>query len=368
VRRILAQARKDLTQLRRDRLALVLALVLPLGLIALLGTAISLSVTDIAIVVQDLDQTPLSRRYVDAFRGSLTFRVVTLPPAAAPETALAAGRARAALIVPQHFARTVLRGGTAEVQLLVDATDTNTALLARGGAGQVTRAFAARLGPAAPSPPVSAAVRLWFNPGREPRKFYGPGMFVLALSIFPPLLAALSLAREGEQQTLLQVYVSSISAREFLLGKIVAGMILGLAEWLLALGLMFTLFGLRLAGDPTPLVVASLLFLFCVVSFGSLVGAAVPNQAAAMQVVALGGFLLGFLLSGLIFPIENIPAGLRWVSALVQARYFIVVVRDAFLQGGGWVAVWPDVLAIGVIGLVFYALAWLTMRRMQVTA
>jgi ABC-2 type transport system permease protein len=368
VRRILAQARKDLTQIRRDRLALVLALLLPMGLISLLGTAISLSVTDMPIVVQDLDQTPLSRRYVDAFRSSLTFRVVPLPPAASPETALASGRARAALIIPPHFARAVLRGTPAEVQLLVDATDTNTALLARGGAGQVTRAFAEQLGAAAPSPAVQAAIRLWFNPGREPRKFYGPGMFVLALSIFPPLLAALSLAREGEQHTLLQVYVSSISAREFLLGKILAGMALGLAEWLLALGLLFTLFGLRFAGDPTPLVVGSLLFLFCVVSFGSLVGAAIPNQAAAMQVVALGGFLLGFLLSGLIFPIENIPAGLRWISALVQARYFIVVVRDAFLQGGGWPAVWPAVLAIGGIGLVFYTLAWWTMRRMQVRA
>ena len=368
MRRILAQARKDLTQIRRDRLALVLALLLPMGLISLLGTAISLSVTDMPIVVQDLDQTPLSRRYVDAFRSSLTFRVVPLPPAASPETALASGRARAALIIPPHFARAVLRGTPAEVQLLVDATDTNTALLARGGAGQVTRAFAEQLGAAAPSPAVQAAIRLWFNPGREPRKFYGPGMFVLALSIFPPLLAALSLAREGEQHTLLQVYVSSISAREFLLGKILAGMALGLAEWLLALGLLFTLFGLRFAGDPTPLVVGSLLFLFCVVSFGSLVGAAIPNQAAAMQVVALGGFLLGFLLSGLIFPIENIPAGLRWISALVQARYFIVVVRDAFLQGGGWPAVWPAVLAIGGIGLVFYTLAWWTMRRMQVRA
>jgi len=131
---------------------------------------------------------------------------------------------------------------------------------------------------------------------------------------------------------------------------------------------MFTLFGLRLAGDPTPLLVGSLLFLFCVVTFGSLVGAAIPNQAAAVQVVALGGFLLSFLLSGLIFPIENIPAGLRWISSLVQARYFIVVVRDAFLQGGGWPAVWWAVLAVGAIGLAFYGLAWRSLRRMQVTA
>jgi ABC-2 type transport system permease protein len=128
---------------------------------------------------------------------------------------------------------------------------------------------------------------------------------------------------------------------------------------------MFTLFGLRLPGDPTPLAAGSVLFVFCAVAFGSFVGAAIPNQAAAVQAVALGAFLLSFLLSGLIFPIENIPDGLRWVSSLVQARYYIVVVRDAFLQGGGWPAVWWAVLAIGAIGLAFYALAWWTMRRMQ---
>ncbi|HSF01603.1 MAG TPA: ABC transporter permease, partial [Solirubrobacterales bacterium] len=281
---------------------------------------------------------------------------------------LARGRARAAVIIPERFAREIRRGRPAEAQLLVDGTDGNTALLVRGGAGQVTRAFGRQVGAAGSAGSIRTATRLWFNPGREPRQFYGPGMLVLALSIFPTVLAALAMSREGEQQTILQVYVSSISAHEFLLGKILAGMAVGLAQWLLGLGLMFTLFGLRVAGDPTPLLAASALFLFCVVSFGALVGAAIPNQAAAVQAVALGGFLLSFLLSGLIFPIENIPAGLRWISNLVQARYFIVVVRDAFLQGGGWPAVWWAVLAIGGIGLAFYALAWRTMRRMQVRA
>jgi ABC-2 type transport system permease protein len=368
MRRIVAQARKDLTQLVRDRLALALALVLPVCLTALLGTSISLTVTDIALVIQDLDQTPLSRQYADAFRSSLTFRIVALPPAASPESALSAGRARGALIIPVHFAREIRRGGVAEAQVLVDATDTNTALLVRGSAGQITRAFVRQLGAPQSAPTIRTATRVWFNPGREPRKFYGPGMLVLSLSIFPTVLAALAMSREGEQRTILQVYASSISAHEFLLGKILAGAIVGLAAWLLLMGLMFTLFGLRLAGDPTPLLVASVLFVFCVVSFGTLVGAALPNQAAAVQAVGLGGFLLAFLLSGLIFPVENIPPALSWISYLVQARYFIAVVRDAFLQGGGWPAVWGSVLMIGVIGLAFYGLAWRTMRRMQVKA
>ena len=368
MRRILAQARKELTQIRRDRLALALTLILPLALTAMMGTTVSLTVTDIPIVIQDLDQTPLSREYADAFRTSLMFRVVSLPMATAPEAMLAGGRIRAAVIIPEHFAREIRRGRPVQTQVLVDATDGNTARLTRGGAGQVTDAFVRRIAPTSASPPILTATRLWFNPGRESRKFYGPGFMVLALSIFPPVLAALAMSREGEQRTILQVYVSSISAHEYLLGKILAGMVTGLIQCVLSVVLLLTLFDLRFAGDPTPLIAGSILYVFCVVAFGSLVGGAIPNQAAAVQMVSLGGFLLSFLLSGLIFPVENIPGGLRWVSAVVQARYYVVVVRDAFLQGGGWPATWWAVLAIGAIGLVFYVLAWRVMRRMQVKA
>jgi len=379
MKRILAQVPKELTQILRDRLALVLALALPVGIVALLGTTISLSVSDIPIIIQDLDQTPLSRQYADAFRSSITFRVIRWPVGESPERALTSGRARGALIIPEHFARDVLRGRNAEAQLLVDATDTNTALITKGNAAQVTGAFASGLAtrPAGVSAPeivrggvgtVKVSTRLWFNPGREPRKFYGPGMFVLGLSIFPPLLATLAMSREGEQQTILQVYVSGITAHEFLLGKIIAGVLIGIAEWILCLGVVFTLFGLGIAGDPTPFIAATLAYLFCGVAFGTLVGVAIPSQAAAMQAVQLGGFLLAFLLSGLIFPVENIPAGLRWISSVVQARYYIVVVRDAFLQGAGWAGVGWQVPPICAIGLVFYTLAWRTTRRMQVNA
>jgi drug efflux transport system permease protein len=368
MRRIVAQARKELIQLVRDRLALALALLLPVGLTALLGTSISLTVTDIAIVIQDLDQTPVSRQYADAFRNSLTFRVVSLPPATSPETMLNRGRVRAALIIPVHFERDVRRGRGAAAQVLVDATDSNTARLIRGNASQITRAFAQGFGPPQPGAVIETATRLWFNPGRAPRKFYGPGFLVLSLSIFPTVLAALAMSREGEQKTILQVYVSSISAHEYLLGKILAYMAVGLAQCLLGVGLMLTLFDLNFVGDPTPFVVGSLLYVFCMAAFAAMVGGAIPNQAAAVQAVGLGGFLLAFLLSGLIFPVENIPDALRWISNLVQARYYVLVVRDAFLQGGGWPAVWWAVLAIGAIGLGFYTLAWRTMRRMQVKA
>jgi ABC-2 type transport system permease protein len=368
MRRILAQTRKELTQIVRDWRTLVLALVLPLVLLILNGSAISLTVSDLPIIVQDFDDSPASREFLDAFRSSITFHVVPWPTDKQPEPALASGTAHAALIIPAHFGRDVTRGIGSPVQMLVDASDANTAKLVAGYSSQITRSYNQRTGGSARSGPVQAAIRLWYNPGRSSKRFYGPGIFVLGISMFPPLLAALAMAKEGEQNTILQVYVSSISATEFLLGKIFAFIVVALAECALGLVLLFTYFGVSLAGDPTPFILATVLYAFCVASFGTMVGAAIPSQAAAMQAVALGGFLLVFLLSGLIFPVENIPAGLRWLSHFVWGRYYIEIVRDALLQGGGWPATWYKVVIIAVIGTIFYSIAWRSMRRMQVKA
>ena len=368
MKRIIAQARKELTQTARDTLTLVLALVLPLILLALMGSAISLEVKNITIVVQDMDKTPLSRRYVDAYRASLTFQIVELPETMQPDRALEMNMARGALVIPPDFERRIQRGMDAEIQWLIDGTDANTANIMRGQAVAVTQSFMAQNFPLAPKPPIKPQVRLWYNPGRESSKYIGPGMFAVGLALFPPLLAALAMSREGEQKTILQVYVSSITAHEFLLGKIVAYTLIALAEWALCLVLAIWLFGLWFAGDPTPFLVSTLIYLVCNVAFGTMIGARIPNQAAAIQAVQIVGFLLSFLLSGFIFPVSNIPAGLRWISYVVPARYYIEVVRDAFVRGGGWPGVWHVPLALTLIGLFCFMMAWVKMKDMQVEA
>jgi ABC-2 type transport system permease protein len=368
MRRIFAQCRKELTQIIRDWRTLSLALLLPLVLLMLMSTALSLTVSDLPITIQDLDDSPASRDFVDAFRASITFHVVPWPVNRQPELAFTSNVARAALIIPEHFGRDMARGLDSPVQLLVDASDANTAKLMAGYSGQIARAFHRTTSGSSQAEPVQAAIRLWYNPGRSSGKFFAPGIFVLGLSMFPPLLASLAMAKEGEQKTILQVYVSSISAHEFLLGKILAFMAVTVAECLLMLIPLFGYFGLSMAGDPTPFIIATLLYAFCVATFGTMVGAAIPNQVAAIQAVSLGGFVLVFLLSGLMFPIDNIPAGIRWISNFIWGRYYIEIVRDALLQGGGWPATWYKVVIIGIIGALFYAIAWRTMRRMQLEA
>src|SRR5215471_9695523 len=271
MKRIRAQVKKELTQLWRDRLTLALALVLPTLLLLLLSKATSLSVVDIPVVVQDLDKTPMSRQYVETVGASLSFKLTALPTNIAPERELLQDNARAALIIPPQFERDVRRGKNAEVQWLIDGTDANTANIMRGKAAAVTQAFTAQIQTAV-QPAIQPQIRYWFNPGREDLKYFGPGVLAFGMAMFPPLLAALALSREGELKTILQVYVSSITAFEYLLGKIIAYTLVAWAEWIAGMMVLFFVFGLSLAGDPIPLVVTTFFYVLCTTCFGAMIG------------------------------------------------------------------------------------------------
>src|SRR5262245_28587232 len=364
--RVLAQVKKELTQLRRDKLTLALALVLPVMLLLLLSSATSLSVKGIPVAVQDLDKTPLSRRYIEAVQGSLSFKVSLLPQDTSPESPLDQNLARATLIIPPHFERKIKRGQDVELQWLIDGTDANTANVMRGKAAAITLAFNVQIQPAFMQPPIRPRIRYWFNPGREDLKYFGPGVLAFGMALFPTLLAALAVSREGELKTILQVYVSSITAFEYLLGKVIAYLIVAWAEWIGGMIVLIAGFGLRLAGDPTPLLVTTLFYLLSTTCLGAMLGAAIPNQAAAIQAAQLTGFLTSFLLSGYIFPVQNIPQPLRALSYLVPMRYYLEVIRDAFLRGSGWASIWYAPIALAVIsGLLFWR-AWSVMKDMQI--
>lgn len=367
MKKIIAQTRKELRQFSRDKLTLALALVLPMVLMWLIGTCISLTVHDLPVAIKDMDQTPMSRHYVETLAASITFRIVPATATGPVEAPLDYEHARAVIVIPEHFARDLERDQSPDVQWLIDGTDANTANMIRGHASALTQAFNSRY-VANAAPAIQPRIRYWFNPGQDSNKYIGPGIFAVGLALFPPLLVALAMSREGEQKTILQVYVSSIKAHEYLLGKTIAFMIVGVGQWLLTYVLGVFLFGFSIKGDPMPLLVSSLIYLFCTVAFGMMIGATIPDQAAAIQAVQNVCFLLSYLLSGFVFPISNIPASIRWISALVPARYFVEMSRDAFVRGGGWHAVWHVPLVLALLSAVFFARTWIFMRRMQVEA
>jgi ABC-2 type transport system permease protein len=189
----------------------------------LLGEAVSLTVTDLPVVIQDLDRTPASRRYVEAILASITFRVVPLEDGTSPEEGArqergARGHRDPRALRARHPARALRRASNGSST----EPDANTANLMRGNAAAITSAFSANEGFAAEKPAVRADTRIWFNPGRDSDQYIGPAVFAIGLALFPPLLAVLAMSRETEQRTILQVYVSSISAFEYMSGKVAA--------------------------------------------------------------------------------------------------------------------------------------------------
>ncbi len=365
LKRIFAQTIKELTQLGRDRLTLTLALGLPLILLLLFGFAVSLEVNKINLAIQDLDRTPASREYIATFERTNKFQIVAQGPAVDVPRLLDRGRVSAGLIIPPEFSRDLQRGGReAQVQILVDGTDANTANIVRGYAKATTNAFVENLH--SNSVAVALQSRLWYNPGLENLQYIGPGAVALTVTLFPALLAGLATAKEYEQGTILQVYASSLTGTEYLLGKAAAFWLVGMAEVLLVNLEAWLFFGLWFAGDPTPTLLGSVLYIACGVLWGMFLGSNTKTQSAAIQAIAFTAFLLSLQLSGFIYPVANIPLAFRWISSFIPARYYIELTRDTYARGVGWSGVWFPVLALALLASFFFFLAWRKLRNMQV--
>lgn len=364
-KRIFTQTIKELTQLGRDRLTLTLALILPLILLLLFGFAASLKVNKINLGIQDLDLTAVSREYIATFERTNKFNFVAVGPNINVPQLLDAGEISAGLVIPPEFARDLQKAGhKTEVQVLIDGTDANTANIVRGYAKAITNAFIQNQGQNQ-TQTVSLQSQLWYNPGLETLKYIGPGAVGLTVTLYPPLLAGLAVAKEKEQGTILQVYASSLTGTEYLLGKATAFWLVGMAEILLVNLEAWLFFGLWFAGDPTPMIIGSIFYIAAGVFWGIFIGNNTGNQSATIQAVSFTAFLLSLQLSGYIYPVDNIPSGIRWISNLIPARHYIILTRDAYVRGVGWLAVWNSVLALGVLCSFFFFIAWRKLQKMQ---
>lgn len=366
MKRVISQCLKELNQFRRDRLTVALAFVLPLAVLLIYGYAIRLEAKNIPLSVQDLDNSFLSRTYVERLFATQQF-VPTPLGGTAPTAPLDRGEAKATVIIPPDFERQIKARKPVTVQALIDGTDVNNARVIQNSLRATTQFFLRSSGlvPDQARSPIQPRVRLWFNPGRREALYIVPGIFGVILWVFPSMLSSISLVREKEQGTIVQVYASDLSALEWLLGKELAYVIIGLGEALVVMLVATLLFGLRFRGDPTTLIVGTVIYLGAAVAFGLLVGARAGNQTGAVQGTAIAGFLTALLLSGFIYRIENIPFPLSLISNVIPARYFIEITRDTFVRGTGWVGVWFAPVAIALIGGFFFRIATRILHRMQ---
>lgn len=362
--RIWSQCLKELAQFRRDRLTVALALILPLLTLFIFGFAIRLEAKNIPVAVQDFDNSPLSRSYIERLYATNQFVASRWNGTGTVQTAIDRGLATAAVIIPPDFSRQIQAEQPVTIQVLVDATDVNNARVIRNNVQATTRFFLRTEG-LIDQPAIHVRSRIWFNPGRQESLYIVPGTCAVILWIYPSLLAAIAMVREKEQGTIVQVYASSLSAVELILGKGLAYLIIGLGIAIVVISVSIVVFGLKFAGDPTPFLIGTPIFVGSATLFGLLIGTRAPNVTTAVQAVATTGFLTALLLSGFIYPLSNIPFPLSLISNIIPTRYFIPIIRDAFVRGTGWLGVWFYLMMLIILGLLLFNGARRNLSRMQ---
>lgn len=358
---------KEFLQVLRDKRTRFVLIGPPTIQMLVFGYAATYEIRNVSLAVIDFDNTQESRELLSRFSSSPYFKITAHPQDRGQLTALL-DRGEAVLGIQIHagFAQRLRKGETASVQVLVDATNSNTALIALGYVNQIAEEFAreyqsdrlARLIPlaAARAPSLQLDRRPWFNPDLQSRWFFVPGVLGSLTLVIVTLLTAFAVVREREIGTLEQIMVTPIRPAEFILGKTLPFFLIGLAD-VIFIGTVGTLwFGIPFRGSLAVLLAGTMLFLACMVGVGLFLSTVSSTQQQAM-VSAFFFLMPAITFSGFGFPIHSMPEALQLVTYLDPLRYFLVVLRGSYLKGIGLAELWPQLAAMAAIGTVMLTIS-----------
>jgi ABC-2 type transport system permease protein len=373
MRRTWAVARKELRQVARDPISLIMLLGLPAFMLVLYGYALNFDVRHVALAVQDRDHSVQSRNLISAFVNSTYFDVVATP-AAGDDLALLTERleAKAILVIPEGFATRLAAGRRAPVQLLLDGADATTATTILGYAGgliaeaneRLMRDSLRRTGITL-EPGIGYEPRVWYNPELESTQFLVPGLIGFLLMLTAVLATALSVVREKERGTMEQLRVAPLRTWELIVGKTLPYLAISFMAAVTILVAARFLFDVKVQGSYVALFVATLVYLFGALGFGLLISTIADSQAMAFQVSLIASMLPAILLSGFLFQIRSMPLPLQAVTYLVPARYYIVILRGVILKGAGLAPYWQEFMALVLFGVFMITLASVRLARKE---
>lgn len=363
--------RKEFRQLLRDPRAKRLLFAGPVIQLLIFGYAVTTDVKDTKTFLVDHDRTAESRSLVEALTSSGYFRVTGRGERPADlVSALDHGDVLMGVEIPQGFSADVAAGRQATVQLLVDGSTANTANLALGYATQIIGRYGlqraasvmARAGPVGMGAGVDYRVRAWYNPNLESRVYNVPAVMGMILMTMTLLLTSLAVVREREIGTLEQLMVSPLQPVELIIGKTLPSVVVALADLVLVVAIALFWFDIPFRGSYMLLGVASLCFILTGLGMGLLISTVSKTQQEAFMSMVF--FLLpAIMLSGFMFPIENMPQAMQYLTYLDPVRYYLVVVRGVFLRGAGWQILWPQVAVLLGIGLLVLGFATTRFRK-----
>lgn len=377
--RVWHMAKKEIIQTFRDKRMFGVLFFAPVFQLFIFGYAATTDVRHINLAVLDLDRSAASRRLVEAFAASGYFTLAgSLEGDADLENAVVRGLADVAIVIPADYERRLARGEKVDVQAIFDASDSNFAQVAAGySRGIMTRiaadATGAHLGrlralavaqglTPAPMPSLDVRPRVWFNPELKSVFYMVPGVICMLLMIVTMMLSALAITREREIGTIEQVIVSPIAPWELILGKLAPFAVLGLVNVALIMTIAVWHFHVPIRGSIALIYGASGLFLFSTLGIGLFLSSISTTQQQAMFVSFM--FIMpAILLSGFMFPIENMPRAVQILTYANPLRYFLEVIRGVFLKGNGVDVLWPQLAALGVFGVAIFTLAGATFTK-----
>jgi ABC-2 type transport system permease protein len=370
--RIVNLIRKEFIQLLRDRQARLRLIIPPLIQMIIFGYAATFEVYHVSSIVLDLDHSQESRELISHFVASGRFDVVgAAKDEADVRKAIDRSDAVVAIVIHAGFAEDLRKGLSAPAQVVVDGSNSNTALIALSYVSQIVSAYAQNVGqdlnrrthPAAPPPPtVSLEPRPWYNVDFNSRWFFVPGVIATLTLVMVVNLTAFAVVREREIGTLEQIMVTPIRPIEFIIGKMVPFFCVGLAltAGVAAVGTLW--FQIPFVGNPLVLLLGTSLYLLSVLGIGLLISTLCRTQ---QQAFATNFFVINpaFILSGFSFPIASMPAVMQWLSKINPMTYYLVVIRGTFLKGVGLAVLWPQMAALAGLGVVLLGLSVLRFRK-----
>lgn len=365
---------KELIELGQDPRLFGIVVLAPILQLFLLAYAATTDVRNVPIVVADADRSSASRELVNRFESSPSFtvtRVVSSPDDV--DRALERSEAWMALVVPRGYGAALASGQSQTVQIVADGSDANSAgvsmsyatnLIAAYGQEIAERARVASGRPAAEGASIQAVVRVWFNPRLESRDFMIPGIVAILLLVITTNLSSMGIVREKELGTLEQLNVTPLTRAELIIGKLLPYGLVGLIDVVLVLSVAIFWFEVPMRGSYVLLFALTLVFLVSTLGLGLFVSTISNTQQQAMMTTTFFFLMPMMLLSGFVFPIENMPAVVQPFTYLIPLRYFLVILRSIFLKGVGLETLWPQALALAAwgAGILLLAIARSTKR------
>jgi ABC-2 type transport system permease protein len=364
--RLLAMAGKEVIQIKRDPRSIAIVVAMPLVMMLAFGYGVSFDSKHIPVFVFDREGSQQSQDFLKRFQSSVYFNVVkAVDNYPALIKAIDGGQCQIGIVIPSDFSNKLSTGQTVSIQALVDGTDSNSANLGMSYSQAVVQAYSQQLqmqwlqrqGQAKVQPLVSVDARTWFNENLESMATIVPGVVALIMAVVGTFLTSLTIAREWERGTMEQLISTPVTSLEIMLGKLMPYMVIGIIDTCVCAAMGVWWFEVPFRGHLWIFFLSTTMFVTVVLCMGYFFSVIAKSQLAASQISLLATFLPAFLLSGFMYPIDQMPKVIQVITYIVPARYFMAIIRNVFLKGTSIALMWRDFLGLALFTVVLSVVA-----------